>query len=437
MTMLVFAGPTLSATEIETRGPFVCLPPVTQGDLFAAARGAPEAIGIIDGYFSGAPSVWHKEILWALSHGVPVFGAGSMGALRAAELHSFGMCGVGRIFESFRDGELEDDDEVAVVHAPAELGYLAASEAMVNIRATLERAEAAEVIGGGARRALEAYAKSLFFPQRNWEAILDAAPASGVSQVERARLAQWLPQGRIDQKRLDALQMLDAMRQAAKPALPAFKFEWTVFWDELVRRTEDSSGPDATASTSRVLDELRLKGADAYGRVEARALLRKAATLGAAPGEAVSREELQAALASLRAKLGLYTRADLDRWMVENGLDAGSVERLLASQTRLERWRHHARGGLEPYLIEELRASGEYRELAGRAVRKAEALAACGAPTGASAVAMRLWFFEQRLGQSLPDDIEAAARSLGFADSAALDGALLRERLFADAIGCK
>ena len=45
-----------------------------------------------------------------------------MGALRAAELHAFGMRGVGRIFEAFRDGELEDDDEVAVVHGPAEPG---------------------------------------------------------------------------------------------------------------------------------------------------------------------------------------------------------------------------------------------------------------------------------------------------------------------------
>ena len=66
-----------------------------------------------------------------------------MGALRAAELHTFGMRGVGRIFEAFRDGEVEDDDEVAVVHGPAELGYLVLSEPMFNIRATLARAEAA------------------------------------------------------------------------------------------------------------------------------------------------------------------------------------------------------------------------------------------------------------------------------------------------------
>ena len=71
------------------------------------------AIGIIDGYFENIPSVWHKEILWAMSQGIHVFGSASMGALRAAELAPFGMEGVGAIFEAYRDGWLEDDDEVA------------------------------------------------------------------------------------------------------------------------------------------------------------------------------------------------------------------------------------------------------------------------------------------------------------------------------------
>ena len=43
------------------------------------------------------------------------------------------MRGVGKIFEAFRDGDLEDDDEVAVVHGPAEFGFREISVAMVNI----------------------------------------------------------------------------------------------------------------------------------------------------------------------------------------------------------------------------------------------------------------------------------------------------------------
>src|ERR1700729_3251607 len=106
MMTFIFVGPTLPADEIARTQGFVFLPPVAQGDLYRAARLRPRAIGVIDGFFSGAPSVWHKEILWAMSEGVPVFGAASMGALRAAELHEFGMRGIGRSFGWLPDGAL-------------------------------------------------------------------------------------------------------------------------------------------------------------------------------------------------------------------------------------------------------------------------------------------------------------------------------------------
>ena len=72
-----------------------------------------------------------------MSQGIHVFGSASMGALRAAQLWPFGMEGVGVIFESYRDGKLEDDDEVAMTHGPSEVGFVAASEAMVDIRPTV------------------------------------------------------------------------------------------------------------------------------------------------------------------------------------------------------------------------------------------------------------------------------------------------------------
>src|SRR5947209_16461006 len=123
MSVYVFTGPTLSAEEARTVLDAVYLPPVSQGDVYRVSFRRPTAIGIIDGYFERIPAVWHKEILWAMSHGIHVFGSASMGALRAAELEAFGMEGVGAIFEAYRDGRLEDDDEVAVVHGPADVGY--------------------------------------------------------------------------------------------------------------------------------------------------------------------------------------------------------------------------------------------------------------------------------------------------------------------------
>src|SRR5512132_542369 len=110
----IFTGPTLAPAEARAVLGATYLPPAAQGDVLRAALRRPHAIGIIDGYFERVPAVWHKEILWAMAQGIHVFGSSSMGALRAAELHAFGMIGIGAIFEAYRDGELEDDDEVAV-----------------------------------------------------------------------------------------------------------------------------------------------------------------------------------------------------------------------------------------------------------------------------------------------------------------------------------
>src|SRR5262245_12561297 len=134
MRVVVFCGPTLGQHERAAYSEFEFRQPVRQGELYAAAQGGAQVIGVIDGYFDGQPAVWHKEILWALSQGITVFGASSMGALRAAELHPFGMRGVGAIFESYRDGSLTDDDEVVLIHGPPETGYVRLSEPMVNLR---------------------------------------------------------------------------------------------------------------------------------------------------------------------------------------------------------------------------------------------------------------------------------------------------------------
>src|SRR5262249_15624446 len=118
MIAILFVGPTLTGRDLALPEGFVVLPPAEQGDIFRATRDLrPTAIGLIDGYFDGAPAVWHKEILWAMAGGVAIYGSASMGALRAAELCSLGMIGVGRIFEAYRDGLLDADDEVALLHA--------------------------------------------------------------------------------------------------------------------------------------------------------------------------------------------------------------------------------------------------------------------------------------------------------------------------------
>ncbi|MEO0621233.1 MAG: TfuA-like protein [Pseudomonadota bacterium] len=233
MTVCVFLGPSMPRSEAEALLPGVYLGPARRGDIAAAIKAHnPSAIALIDGYFEQVPAVWHKEILWALAQGIRVAGAASMGALRAAELAQFGMEGVGRIFESFQTGRFdpfedpfEDDDEVAVVHGPAETGY-AATEAMVDIRATLASAADTGVIDLPARDRLAAKAKALFYKQRIWPAVLEG-------ETERALLEDWLPSGLVPQKRLDAEALLCHVATSPAPPFRPFRFEQTVLWERM------------------------------------------------------------------------------------------------------------------------------------------------------------------------------------------------------------
>src|SRR5215207_9624276 len=138
MRAIVFSGPSLPLSAVPQRPDLEWRPPLRQGDLRRAAMEGPDVLGVVDGYFETSPTVWHEEILFALDRGIAVYGAASIGALRAAELRTYGMIGVGRIFEWFRDGTLKDDDEVALLHGPPELGFLPLTEAMVNVRATVQ-----------------------------------------------------------------------------------------------------------------------------------------------------------------------------------------------------------------------------------------------------------------------------------------------------------
>ena len=182
-------------------------------------------------------SVWHREILWALSQGVHVFGAASMGALRAAELDGFGMRGIGRIYAAYRDGcwpgydePFEDDDEVAVIHAPSEAGGLPQSDAMVDIRDTLLAAEESGIIDRPGRDALTDAMKRLHFADRRFARLAEA--------TDDAAVRLWLTANQVRRKRLDAVAMLEAMRtflaDDPPPFQATFRFERALVWEQFV-----------------------------------------------------------------------------------------------------------------------------------------------------------------------------------------------------------
>jgi hypothetical protein len=218
----VFAGPSLRPTGVglEWRGP------AEHGDITRAVSDGATHIGFIDGLYDVVASVWHKEILAALAAGVGVLGGGSLGAIRAAECGPFGMEGVGVIHGRYASGLLDDDAAVAQLHAPAELGYAALTEALVNVEATLERLGVEERLPRDAAAALLAAAQRLFFKHRTHETIVEEAGFRGKDAEALVRL---LDAGRVDLKRSDALALVERLRTAG-PAAPSVSWRLAETW---------------------------------------------------------------------------------------------------------------------------------------------------------------------------------------------------------------
>jgi hypothetical protein len=429
----VFIGPSIPVEAARAELPEAeYLPPVAQGDVYRVARHGARAIGIIDGFFERQPAVWHKEILWALSHGIPVYGSASMGALRAAELSVFGMQGVGAIFEAFDSGQLEDDDEVAVAHTSAEDGYRALSEPLVNIRPTLQAAESANVLGSQTRAALEEIARALFYPERSYPNIVRRGLAEGLPRGELDGLLGWLPRHRIDQKRADALSMLRLMRQhlEAGQAPPAveFRFVHTTFWEAAVQTASATSSVELDG----LLAELALNGPTAL-RVRHDALVRQLAIENAElRGYTVEAATLERLTQRFRAARGLQDDDALERWLSDNHLTLAQFRSLMRQEALAARVLPASEDAARARVADQLRLSGEYPVLVQRASAKQAWLAAQGLErltpedVGLSPEALVRWHFA-RLGSPRPTDLGRYGRSVGLQDERELIGSLVRE----------
>src|SRR5512136_1922728 len=170
--VVVFLGPSLPEAEGRKILDAFFMPPAKRGDIYKAARDGAEVICLIDGVFFQDCSVAHKEVLYALEAGAQVIGASSMGALRASELDVYGMKGIGEIYQAYQRKELVSDDEVALIFDPFTLEPL--SEPLVNIRYNLKIALGKGIIDEKSGQVLLQAAMSFYFPDRNYDRIMDA-----------------------------------------------------------------------------------------------------------------------------------------------------------------------------------------------------------------------------------------------------------------------
>lgn len=375
---IVFLGPSVDracAKKLLPDGTF--LHPICQGQLISAvALHHPEVVAIVDGEFGQTLSVWHKEILHVLGQGVRVFGSSSMGALRAAECGIYGMEGVGRIYEWYRDGILTDDDEVALLHSEADTGWRSLTWPMVNVRVTVERLLAEGQLDGEGARQIQETAKSLYFGSRTESTLASALISSGRS--DGVALAGLVSSHYVDQKRLDAVELLrrldtDLGERPTELREPRERSGG-------LARAMRSCDTEVERSTGRVLryqiiDDVALHEPD-FEQLQERALHRAIAVSYAEDfGFEPTSEELNEERSRFLLRMGL-TEETLPAWLEGNDLDETDLEELIVDEAkthRLRRW-YLALQGYERnrrVVADQLRLERRYPGVADRAARRA------------------------------------------------------------------
>jgi ribosomal protein S12 methylthiotransferase accessory factor len=198
---VVFLGPSLELEHARRILPASYRLPIKRGDLVDVPPGA--LVGIIDGVFQHSASVSPREIHRAVERGVRIFGASSMGALRALEVS--GMIGVGSVYEMYRDGLIVSDDEVALALDPDTQKPLTVP--LVNVRFAIDRLVRSGTLDRALGDRIVEAAIRLHFAERTYPAIMAEAGLGARADVRDliVMLAQ------IDLKREDAHTLLETL----------------------------------------------------------------------------------------------------------------------------------------------------------------------------------------------------------------------------------
>ncbi|HEY0196864.1 MAG TPA: TfuA-like protein, partial [Methanobacterium sp.] len=149
-----------------------------------------------------------KELLNALESGIKVVGGSSMGALRASELDDMGMIGVGKVYKAYKTGEIEADDDVAVVFNPETMEQH--SEALVSMNYNFQMACREGLISPEDLDELNSAAKSIFYPKRTYKLVL---MKSNLDKAKKDILEEYVNEKGTDIKREDALLVLKYIKE--------------------------------------------------------------------------------------------------------------------------------------------------------------------------------------------------------------------------------
>ena len=181
--------------------------PIQRGDLGQALKEHPDIIAIIDGVFHQNSAVGHKEILNVMKNGVKVYGASSMGALRASELDTLGMTGVGYVYTQYATGEVDSDDDVAVMLDSETLEAI--SVPLINMKYVFTNAVSEGIITDEEKEELLKISKKTYYPQRNYAKTLSESDLDDAKKTELIDFIRTSP----DIKKEDAKELLELINE--------------------------------------------------------------------------------------------------------------------------------------------------------------------------------------------------------------------------------
>ncbi|KKH48480.1 TfuA domain protein core [Methanosarcina sp. 1.H.A.2.2] len=214
---VIFTGNSISHEDAKKILRANYQPPVRRFQLEKFVQQGYKVMGIIDGIFFDRAAVGHREIISALNAGVKVVGGASMGALRASELDTHGMIGVGKVYEWYRDGVIESDDEVAVSTNPDTFEPI--SVPLVNIRETLKAALATGLISEKEHDGLLELAINTYYPDRSYLGLTKEGAKKGLIQEEKRKsLLDFCINSEVDLKRQDAVLVLETVKKLIEEA---------------------------------------------------------------------------------------------------------------------------------------------------------------------------------------------------------------------------
>jgi len=339
--ILVYLGPSLPVAKAREILPSaIYRPPARQGDIVTdVVTYSPSRIILIDGEFRQNLSVWHKELVYALQYpGIEaIYGASSIGALRAAELDYLGMIGIGQIYEWYRDGVTEDDSEVALSYAARDSldgpVYFPSTIPLVNIRAAVEHYERefpGEPVAIAAREFLES-ARKVFYMERTSQVC---------EQLWEARCGIGFPS--IDQKRIDAVHALTDFSTYQPKIVETPKPEYLSSFFQALYDRDRRINVNGIGVPQQHIDSYVLLHNPEWERIcWDSANQELALMLCNLLSVTVSIEEIGRESARFQKKSEIVTESDFHAFLENNGWSVPEYDRLLIQNARIRKLQHH------------------------------------------------------------------------------------------------